>query len=268
MFPNMFNFAQNVPQMNLNNVFGKTMIQMKSYQELLAVTRTLQETVIKQQLILDSILHKQEQIEDKLQLVLTNTKENNPIKVKTESNDTDLAKYNEASDITSMKSLSEHKENNRSTTGPKIIRRNGFKKSQQGTPSSQDEEECSSDEDMSPDLYKPNKGRRNPSKAKHLWINYGRRIVEYGIEKTEGDTQEKIRQLVGRLNSKKDFKDLFEVVSSDSAEEKAFKLQLGKLAIDFVKNKSAASFEGRKYRQQMVNQRHTVAAWIEKLIAE
>ena len=262
----MFNFAQNVPPMNLN-VFGKSMIQMKSYQDLLSVTRTLQETVLKQQLILDSVLLKQQQIEDKLHLALTNTKENNRINVKTESNDTDLAKYNEASDISSINSLSERKENNRSTTGSKMIRRNGFKNCQ-ATPSSQEEEDCSSEEEMSPDLYKPNKGRRNPSKAKHLWINYGRRIVEYGIEKTEGETQEKIRQLIGRLNSKKDFKDLFEITPNDSAEDRAFKAELGKLAIDFVKNKSAASFEGRKYRQQMINQRHTVAAWIEKFIAE
>lgn len=257
----MFNFAQNVQPMNLN-VLGKSMIQMKSYQELLSVTRTLQETVLKQQLILDTILLKQQQIEDKLHLTLANSKENNHMNIKTESN------ANEASDITSINSLSEHKENHRSTTGPKIIRRNGFKNSQT-TPSSQEEEGSSDEEEeMSPDLYKPNKGRRNPSKAKHLWINYGRRIVEYGIEKTEGDTQERIRQLIGRLNSKKDFKDLFETTPNDSAEDRAFKAQLGKLAIDFVKNKSAASFEGRKYRQQMVNQRHTVAAWIEKLIQE
>ena len=110
------------------------------------------------------------------------------------------------------------------------------------------------------------KHSKNLSKAKHLWVNYGRRIIEYAADKIEGLMQDKLRLLVGKLNSKKDFEKVFQIKSNDLDEDKKFKTTLGNIAIDFVRNKASTTFENSKYKQEMVTQRHTVSAWIERLI--
>lgn len=61
---------------------------------------------------------------------------------------------------------------------------------------------------------------------------------------------------------------MFEFTDKDSVEDRQFKTSLGNMAIDFVKHKSTPSFEGARHKEQMIEQRHIVAAWIEKLISE
>ena len=151
---------------------------------------------------------------------------------------------------------------------PKIIRQNGFK------PNADDEYIKAEEEESDISLEKAAVGNssrykkpKNFSKAKHLWVNYGRRILEYAIGETEGVTQARIKHFVGKLNSKKDFEKAFLIKGSDSSNDKAFKTLLGKIGIDFVKNKASPTFETSKYKQEMITQRHTVAAWIERLIS-
>ena len=107
---------------------------------------------------------------------------------------------------------------------------------------------------------------KNLSKAKHLWVNYGRRILEYAAGKTGGYMQDRLKYLAGKLNSKKDFERTFQTKPTDSKEDREFKIVLGNIAIDFVRSKAATTFENSKYKNEMITQRHTVSAWIERLI--
>lgn len=241
----MQNCGLNMSFYNVNSV-GNSVIQLQSFQKLVALTNHLQEVVLNQQVVLQKIMSKQQLIEERLDRSLK-IQEDNMLNMKEEFERSNSAPIN----------TDDQDEKPMVKSG--IIRRNGFKPLRSVEWNSQDE--------SSSDVERPKK-RRNPSKAKHLWINYGRRIVEYAVEQTQGNMQERIRQLFGRLNSKKDFKEVFGITLTDSEEDKQFKLELGKIAIEFVKDKSAVTFEGSKHKDQMVNQRHTVAAWIEKLIQE
>ena len=243
----MQNCGVNMSFFNVNAI-GNSVIQLQSYQKLMALTNHLQEVVLNQQVVLQKLMTKQQQIEERLDRSLK-IQEDNILNMKEEFERSNSAPLNTNTDDQDEKPVGK--------SG--IIRRNGFKPLRSVEWDSQDE--------SSSDVERPKK-RRNPSKAKHLWINYGRRIVEYAVEQTQGNMQERIRQLFGRLNSKKDFKEVFGITSTDSDEDKQFKLELGQIAITFVKDKSAVTFEGSKHKDQMVNQRHTVAAWIEKLIHE
>lgn len=243
----MQNCGFNMSFFNLNSV-GNSVVQLQSFQKLIALTNHLQEVVLNQQVALQTLMTKQQQMEDKLDRSLK-LQEDSLLGMKEEFERSNSAPVNINTDDLDEKPV----------VKSGIIRRNGFKALRSVEWNSQDE--SSSDTEKS-------KKRRNPSKAKHLWINYGRRIVEYAVEQTQGNMQERIRQLFGRLNSKKDFKEVFAVTSIDSEEDKQFKLELGQLAITFVKDKAANTFEGSKHKDQMISQRHTVAAWIEKLIQE
>jgi hypothetical protein len=146
----------------------------------------------------------------------------------------------------------------------KVIRRNGFKSENRS-------EDGESEEGSDGGLRKSNKmivPKRPPSKAKHLWINYGRKIIEFAVNHTKDDVQSRIKQLIGKLSSKKDFEEVFEIKPTDSECDKAFKVLFGKLALFFIKFKADAAFEGSKYREQMVTQKTIVASWISKLISE
>ena len=251
----MQNYAQGVSPYNINSFY-----QLQSYQELLGFASNLQEIVLKQQAIIDSLVLKQQQIEEQLQN-LSSTQETGALKVKLEPNEDNHGRKDSLTET--AETPDDRVPNEKKST---IRRRNGFKPLKK-TKKEKENHWDSENESLS-GSEKPNTDRKNPSKAKHLWVNYGRRIVEYGINQTEGITQERIKQLVGKLNSKKDFKDVFGITSEDSVEDRQFKSSVGNMAIDFVKNKATASFEGAKYKQQMINQRHVVAAWIERLISE
>ena len=108
---------------------------------------------------------------------------------------------------------------------------------------------------------------KNLSKAKHLWVNYGRRILEHAAGEIGGVMQDRLKHLVGKLNSKKDFERTFQIKEDDSEEDKEFKTVLGRTAIDFVRNKAFGTFKNSKYKQEMITQRHSVSAWIERLIS-
>jgi hypothetical protein len=148
----------------------------------------------------------------------------------------------------------------------KVIRRNGFKAENKF-----DDVDGESEGGSDGGPRKSNKmiiPKRPPSKAKHLWINYGRKIIEFAVNHTKDDVQSRIKQLIGKLSSKKDFEDVFEIKPTDSECEKAFKVLFGKLALYFIKFKADAAFEGSKYREQMVTQKTIVATWVSKLTSE
>lgn len=152
---------------------------------------------------------------------------------------------------------------------PGIRRRNGFKNSEILADTKVEEEgDCDSLSGRgSPSKAAAHHKSKNSSKAKHLWVNYGRRILEYAVSQTKGSMQDKIKRLIGKLNSKKDFERTFKIVESDSSDDKLFKTLLGRLAIYFVKHKASPTFETSKYKHEMITQRHTVAAWVERLIS-
>ena len=240
----------------------------KSYHELAALAANLQEIVLKQQILINTLVLKHQEAEQKLTATTaTSQTTSSEVKVEYEPNtkadQTNLSTDNtsEASEVTT-----DEKEPNATQKESSVIRRNGFKPVKTST--TEKKEELDSDTGSLSDSKKLANSRKNPSKAKHLWVNYGRRIIEYGINQTKGDMQEKIKQLIGKLNSKKDFENVFQIVGSDSADDKLFKTLLGRLAIYFVKHKAVVSFEGSKYKDEMVTQRHVVAAWIERLICE
>jgi hypothetical protein len=141
---------------------------------------------------------------------------------------------------------------------PTIIRKNGFKSNK-----------VTEKEDEKTDSKKSKKTstpKRPPSKAKHLWINYGRKIIEYAINHTQGEVQNRVRHYIGKLSSKKDFANVFGIKPSDSEEDKLFKLVFGKVALFFIKFKAESAFQGSKYRDQMITQKNIVKSWIEQLI--
>jgi hypothetical protein len=254
----------NIPPLKLNT--SQSLFHSKSYQDIILLATNLQEIVFKQQAIINALMSKHSQNEHKPVLPQTYaTNQDNSMCIKVEyepSTNSDQA--NVPTDNTSE--ASENTNTVEKPNKPQIIRRNGFKPVD--ITANARKPESDSDDDSIDDSTKIKGGRKNPSKAKHLWVNYGRRIIEYGINQTKGDMQEKIKQLIGKLNSKKDFEKIFQISESDSADEKLFKTLVGRLAIYFVKHKAATSFEGSKYKEEMITQRHVVAAWIERLICE
>jgi len=165
---------------------------------------------------------------------------------------------------TSMEESGSDEEENVKKRDFKIIRRNGFKAQRKF----KEEETSDSGEEYPRKSNKMIIPKRPPSKAKHLWINYGRKIIEFAVNHTKDDVQNQIKQLIGKLSSKKDFEDVFGVKPDDSESDKAFKVLFGKLALYFVKFKADAAFEGSKYKDQMITQKSIVASWISKLINE
>jgi endonuclease III len=225
------------------------------YQGMVALALRLQNTVIQQQAMIEALMEKVKNGQKSLEEPVKSTQS---IQVKVE--DEIIPQLNKESSFSDScsKIMSDSTEDERSdyeeTNVPKISRRNGFKKTKHIKSEGLDSENASK--------------LKSSSKAKHLWVNYGRRIIEYAVNQTQGPIQFRAKQLIGKLNSKKDFEKAFMLTANDSAEERLFKTLLGRLAINFVKNKISPTFENSKYKDEMVTQRHVVAAWIERLIGE
>ena len=251
----MRSYSLNMLSFNQNS-YTNSVHQLQSYQQLLAVTNSLQEFVMKQQVLINTLVAKQQQMEEKIQVLKDRD-------LQRELYEACQPPSIEAENLEKNETEFDEKLYNKQKSKPQIIRRNGFKPLKETINFKEDDLSAESESSSGT----PYRVRRNPSKAKHLWVNYGRRIVDYAITQTEGEVQEKVKKLTGRLNSKKDFEKTFEFASEDTTEERHFKGVFGNLAIDFVKNKCAPSFEGAKYKDQMIEQRHVVAAWIEKLIS-
>jgi len=139
-------------------------------------------------------------------------------------------------------------------TPPKvpIRRRNGFKRIK-------DSKENGSD----------NKGQKKGERprAKHLWITYGRKIVEYSAENSRGALREKIERCT-RLESKKGYSEVFLLRDYDTEEENEFKKRFGKLALEFLEKGVDDAFLNSNYRDELLAQRPRVRNWIKKLIKE
>ena len=243
------------------NLCLNTFTQISTYQQLVALTSSLQQILAKQQVILNNMVAKQQQLEKKVKLALT-TKDKD---VQIESNEKSVSLQSELSEKNETEFDEKLYSNEKKK--PRIMRRNGFKRKTRKSSSEDYEEESSFESESLSDVEGSCRVRRNASKAKHLWVNYGRRIIDYVVSQTEGEVQMRAKQLIGKLNSKKDFERIFGFLREDSEEERNFKSSIGRLAIDFVKRKSGPSFEGAKYKDDMLAQKHVVAAWIERLIS-
>lgn len=134
-----------------------------------------------------------------------------------------------------------------------IRKRNGFK--QQNSIETNDSDRKS----------KLSKQRR--SRAKHLWVSYGRRIVEYAWKNTEGDHKQKIQSCIGKLKSKKGYSEVFLVKKNDTQEEVEFKKLFGNLALEFIAHETEDSFLSSNYRGDFIEQKDKVAKWIACLIS-
>lgn len=167
--------------------------------------------------------------------------------------DTVLHKSN--SDSTScsaeMKSLEDEQEIKKKTYF-KIIRRNDFKGSNVAKMPRR------SNKNIIP--------KKEPAKAKHLWINYGRKIIEFALHHINDESRMRVKQLNGKLGSKKDFKEVFGLKVTDSENDKIFKITFAKLALFFIEHKADAAFDDSKYKTQMIMQKSAIASWIKKLL--
>ena len=310
----------NLPYLPSNgNSFGLQMAGL-NHPDVNALVANLQNTIMKQQLLINQLLGKANPQDIKLED--TNGVSASHIKIENDPSLTPSQGDNSLEDYYCTETLQESPYEGKTTNG--IIRRNGFKqatypsnlkvevKDEDASSSlraddfketavaihvkveerqERDEEEDGDDEDdekeeeedeESEDSYstqpepveekkkkrstRKSKKPKNLSKAKHLWVNYGRRILEYAAGKTGGYMQDRLKYLAGKLNSKKDFERTFQTKPSDSKEDREFKVVLGNIAIDFVRNKAATTFENSKYKNEMITQKHTVSAWIERLI--
>lgn len=134
-----------------------------------------------------------------------------------------------------------------------IRRRNGFK------PLKDDES------DQSDSKSKLLKAQR--SRAKHLWITYGRKIIEYGAQNSKGTMRDKIREC-NKLISKKGYSEVFLLRSNDTEKDKDFKKKFGRLALDFLGSNIEDSFLSSNYRDELLAQKEKVQNWIKKQIRE
>lgn len=165
-----------------------------------------------------------------------------------------------STEVSSAVNESDNEEDEEERRESKMIRRNGFKTQKSDGNGVNEATPRKSNKIITP--------KRPPSKAKHLWINFGRKIIEFGINNTKDEVQERIKTLIGKLSSKKDFEDIFAVRANDSDSDKSFKVVFGRLALFFIKFKADIAFEGSKYREQMITQKSVVAQWVSKLINE
>ena len=105
------------------------------------------------------------------------------------------------------------------------------------------------------------------SKAKHLWIAYGRKILEYSLSKSSGQFRKKIKEC-NKLTSKKGYSESFLIRSHDAETEKEFKKEFGKLALEFFEKEVESAFLNSNYRDELISQKDKVENWIRRLIKE
>ena len=139
-------------------------------------------------------------------------------------------------------------EEERSSNTLPIRRRNGFKPLKDAESESQE-----------------NKGQR--SRAKHLWITYGRKIIDYATENSTGLLNERIRAC-NKLISKKGYSETFLLRHNDPKQEKTFKIAFGNLALDFLECEVENAFLSSNYREELLAQKTRVKTWIKKLIKQ
>ena len=228
-----------------------------NYQHMASLASSLQMTIAKQQATLTGLMGRIQANSDALLKVQSDTGVLN-LKLEEGAQKEQEAPILRKPSLNPLETAEENQEEDQSKKVEKIPKNLGFK----GIKKTKLAKTEKSKEGIS---KKTSREAENP-KAKHLWVNYGRRIIEYAIKHTEGMVQANVKNLLGRLNSKKDFSNVFQIRKNDSAEDKEFKSTIGKLAINFVKNEAATTFESSKYKKQMISHRHLVAAYIERLI--
>jgi len=105
------------------------------------------------------------------------------------------------------------------------------------------------------------------SRAKHLWIAYGRKILEYSLCNSHGQFRKKIKEC-NKLTSKKGYSESFLMRSHDEEAEKEFKKEFGKLALEFFEKEVESAFLNSNYRNELISQKDKVENWIRILIKE
>lgn len=143
------------------------------------------------------------------------------------------------------------------TKKPQILKRHGFKAERtkcKHTPITKREKKV--------------KVVRQRSKAKHLWITYGRKIAEYALKHTEGETHKKIKVLGEFLASKAGYFEAFGARKSDLKEDIEIKRTFGELALRFVEEEADDAFLSSNYRSEMLGLRDKVTEWIRRQISQ
>jgi len=106
----------------------------------------------------------------------------------------------------------------------------------------------------------------NRSIAKHVWIQYGRRIKDFALNQTEIDMVVKQKIKERRLETKSDYIILFQINSDDRDDEINFKQTYLDKAIDFMDQvkKNDNLFLNSNYRHELLQQREKVEKWIKQ----
>ncbi len=136
---------------------------------------------------------------------------------------------------------------------PPIKRRNGFRQR------NKNEENKNTTNDS--------KNKIQRSRAKHLWITYGRKIIDYSLANSKGGLKERIKTC-SNLISKKGYSEVFLLRTHDTEKDKAFKKDFGRLAIQFIEREVENAFLSSNYRDELLAQKNKVCGWIKKLIQE
>lgn len=186
-----------------------------------------------------------DQSEDNIDNPSSKTQLSPPIVIKIENN----PKLEEIEDSSDDDEDDEDEE----ARAPKIRRRNGFKGDANNTLKMDDAANAN----------------RKRSKAKHLWISYGRKIVEYAVKHSKPNLKKKIQKFDNKLKSKKAYTQTFRIIKNKQTEEEvAFRREFGRLALKFLQTEVEDAFLNSNYRDDFLNQKEKVSNWIARQIKE
>lgn len=102
--------------------------------------------------------------------------------------------------------------------------------------------------------------------AKHVWIQYGRRIKDFALNQPDIDALIKQKIKERRLETKSDYIILFQIKHDDETDEILFKQTYLDKAIDFMDQvkKNDNLFLNSNYRHELLLQREKVEKWIKQ----
>lgn len=102
--------------------------------------------------------------------------------------------------------------------------------------------------------------------AKHVWIQYGRRIKDFALNQTDIDEAVKQKIKDRRLETKSDYTLLFQINADDQTDEINFKQTYLDKAMEFMEQmkRPDSLFLNSNYRNELLQQREKVEKWIKQ----
>jgi len=102
--------------------------------------------------------------------------------------------------------------------------------------------------------------------AKHVWIQYGRRIKDFALNHPNVDETIKQKMKDRRLETKSDYTLLFQINADDQADEIIFKQTYLDKAMEFMEQmkRPDSLFLNSNYRNELLQQREKVEKWIKQ----